>query len=44
MGFRHIFPDQLNAYLLQRLSEQPGLKIGILRQSAEILPVLTPSE
>lgn len=44
MGFRHVLPDQLDAYLLQRLRDQPSLKIGILRQSAEVVPVLISSE
>lgn len=41
MGFRHVYPDELGKYVGQRLKENSGLKIGILRQSAEVLPVLT---
>jgi nickel-dependent lactate racemase len=40
MGFRHVWPGKLNDYISQRLAESPGLKIGIIRQSAEILPIL----
>ena len=40
MGFRHVAPDELGVYLRGRLAESPGLRIGLLRQSAEILPVL----
>lgn len=40
MGFRHVWPDELSEYLSQRLSEAPDMKIGILRQSAEVLPIL----
>ncbi|MEA3336139.1 MAG: nickel-dependent lactate racemase [Chloroflexota bacterium] len=41
MGFRHVWPGKLNEYIGQRLNESPDLKIGILRQSAEVLPILT---
>ncbi len=40
MGFRHVPPGELCAYLQSRLAGEPGLKIGILRQSAEVLPIL----
>jgi nickel-dependent lactate racemase len=40
MGFRHVYPDAFAHYVRQRLAENPGLKIGILRQSAEVLPIL----
>jgi nickel-dependent lactate racemase len=43
MGFRHVWPDKLSEYLSQQLSEAPDIKIGILRQSAEVLPILTPA-
>jgi hypothetical protein len=43
MGFRHILPAQLNSYLGQQLKNNPKLKIGILRQSAEVLPVINSS-
>jgi len=40
MGFRHVWPDELADYIRQRLAQDPDLKIGILRQSAEVLPIL----
>ncbi len=40
MGFRHVYPDALGGYVKERLAENPDLKIGILRQSAEVLPIL----
>lgn len=40
MGFRHVWPDQLSEYLSRQVSEAPDIKIGILRQSAEVLPIL----
>ena len=40
MQMRHVWPADLNAYLRQRLEQNPDLKIGILRQSAEVLPIL----
>jgi nickel-dependent lactate racemase len=40
MGFHHIQPCQLDAYLTQRLHKNPALKIGVMHQSAEILPVI----
>ncbi len=43
MGFRHVWPDQLAEYLSRQVSEAPDIKIGILRQSAEVLPILTPA-
>lgn len=42
MGFRHVLPDQLNTYIARRLTSNPALKIGILRQSAEVLPIPAP--
>jgi nickel-dependent lactate racemase len=39
MGFRHLVPGQLTSYIKQRLERWPQLRIGILRQSAEVLPV-----
>jgi nickel-dependent lactate racemase len=41
MGFRHVWPDELNTYLSQRVHESPDTTIGILHQSAEVLPILT---
>ena len=43
MGFRHVWPDELNGYLSRRVSEAPDTTIGILRQSAEVLPILSPA-
>ena len=40
MGFRHVYPDGLDDYVRGRLAENTSLKIGILRQSAEVLPIL----
>ncbi|MBE3119348.1 MAG: nickel-dependent lactate racemase [Candidatus Atribacteria bacterium] len=39
MGFRHVPPAALDSYLYSRLAEDPALKIGILRHSAEVLPI-----
>jgi nickel-dependent lactate racemase len=39
MGLKHIHPDSFGEYVQNRLEEQPDLKIGILRQSAEVLPL-----
>jgi nickel-dependent lactate racemase len=40
MGFGHVDPNRINEYLRQRLLEKPNMKIGIIHQSAEVLPVL----
>lgn len=40
MGFRHIPPGGLSAYLQARVQQQPDIQIGILRQSAELVPVI----
>ncbi|HOQ99081.1 MAG TPA: nickel-dependent lactate racemase [Anaerolineae bacterium] len=40
MGFRHVSPARLDDYVRSRLAASPGLRIGILRQSAEIVPIL----
>jgi nickel-dependent lactate racemase len=42
LGCRHVWPADLNQYLQGRLAEEPDLKIGILRQSAEVLPLYRP--
>lgn len=39
LGFNHIRPDALPGYIARRLKENGRLKIGILNQSAELLPV-----
>jgi lactate racemase len=39
MGFRHLAPEAFSEYVRRRVSEDPTIKIGILRQSAELLPV-----
>lgn len=43
MHFNHVWPAELNLYIRERLEHAPDLKIGILRQSAEVLPILIPS-
>jgi hypothetical protein len=40
MGFRHVAPSALEDYLRGRLAQAPDLRLGVLRQSAEVLPVL----
>ncbi len=40
MGFHHVSPAHLADYIRSRISASPGMRIGILRQSAEILPIL----
>jgi hypothetical protein len=42
MGFGHVRPDDLSVYLDRRLRDKPDLTIGILRQSAEVLPIVDP--
>jgi lactate racemase len=42
LGFHYVTAINLNAYISQRLAAQPALKIGILRQSAEVLPFVLP--
>ena len=44
MGFNHVYPQALADYVKKRLRENPDLKIGILRQSAEVLPLLKNKE
>jgi nickel-dependent lactate racemase len=41
MGFRHVIPNELGKYIRVRLNQNPNLKIGILRHSAEVVPILT---
>jgi nickel-dependent lactate racemase len=38
MGFSHVEPSELDAYLQERLRTNPGLTIGIMHQSAELFP------
>jgi nickel-dependent lactate racemase len=40
LGFGHVYPEAFGDYVRQRLASHPDLKIGILRQSAEVLPIL----
>jgi hypothetical protein len=40
MGFRHVYPNALADYVGARLTEHPALKIGVLRHSAEVVPIL----
>lgn len=42
MGMGHIVPSGLNEYLQMRLVQEPELKIGVMRQSAELLPYIEP--
>jgi len=44
MGFRHVYPNAFADYVRARLAENPGLKIGVLRHSAEVVPILTARE
>jgi nickel-dependent lactate racemase len=44
MGFCHVCPNAFGDYVRARLAEDPELKIGVLRQSAEVLPILTKRE
>jgi nickel-dependent lactate racemase len=39
MGLHHVWPAELDNYLRKQLEHMPDLKIGILRQSAEVLPI-----
>jgi nickel-dependent lactate racemase len=43
MGFGHVPPQGLAQYIRARLTENPDLKIGVLRQSAEVAPILAES-
>jgi hypothetical protein len=40
MGFRHVAPGGLARYMEQRLAAETEARVGILRQSAEVLPLL----
>jgi nickel-dependent lactate racemase len=42
LGFRHVHPDGFASYVRQRLASNPDLKIGILRHSAGVVPILEP--
>jgi nickel-dependent lactate racemase len=44
MGFGHVYPNALADYVRARLTEKPDLKIGVLRQSAEVVPIHTKRE
>jgi nickel-dependent lactate racemase len=39
MSFRHLAPEQLAGYLEEKLAASRELRVGLLRQSAELLPV-----
>ena len=41
MGFCHVYPNAFGDYIRARLTGNPDLKIGVLRQSAEVVPILT---
>jgi nickel-dependent lactate racemase len=40
LGLRHLSPQELPDYVQKRLTQNPGLKVGVIRDSAEILPLL----
>ena len=42
MGFQHVSPAELAGYLARRLAATPGLAVGVVRHSAEILPLHRP--
>lgn len=42
LGFGHLEPAALPEYLAGHLGAQPGLTVGIVRCSAETLPVYRP--
>jgi nickel-dependent lactate racemase len=42
MGFGHLEPEELAGTIAERLKAQPGLTVGIVRHSAETLPVYRP--
>jgi nickel-dependent lactate racemase len=39
LGFTYISENKLNEYIANRIQQQPDIKIGILRHSADILPI-----
>ena len=41
MGFSHVYPDAFADYVRAQLTRNPDLSIGVLRQSAEVVPILT---
>jgi lactate racemase len=43
MHMRHVSPEGLAEYIQVKLQQQPALKIGIMRNSAELLPFLEDS-
>ncbi len=38
LGLGHVLPEQLSAYIAQKISARPDLRIGILKCSAELFP------
>ena len=40
MGLRHIYPGAFADYIGARLIENPAHKVGVLRHSAEVVPIL----
>jgi len=42
MGFNHVGPSQLSGYLARRLAAEPNLTVGVVRNSAETLPLYRP--
>ena len=42
MGFGYLEPDQVPTYVHDLMAVDPGLTLGILRQSVDVLPILQP--
>jgi nickel-dependent lactate racemase len=42
LGFTFVPEDGLDEFIAARIRQQPGIKIGILRQSADLLPLCGP--
>jgi Lactate racemase N-terminal domain len=42
MGFKALGPSQLSGYLARRLAAEPNLTVGVVRNSAETLPLYRP--
>jgi nickel-dependent lactate racemase len=40
MGLGNVLPGELNAYLQHRIQQSPDIRIGVIRQSAEIVPIV----
>lgn len=42
MGFGYLAPEEVPAYVQDRMASDPDLTLGILHQSVDVLPVLQP--